>query len=47
MTDRIANPWGERTPFGQGHEWLLEWYGPKGEHVHYHQAVLLLDEPCP
>src|SRR4028118_1570602 len=21
MVDRIANPWGERTPFGQGEEW--------------------------
>jgi anaerobic selenocysteine-containing dehydrogenase len=21
MTDRIANPWGERTPFGPGEEW--------------------------
>ena len=21
MTDRIANPWGERTPFGSGEEW--------------------------
>jgi ferredoxin-nitrate reductase len=21
MTDRIANPWGTRTPFGQGEEW--------------------------
>jgi anaerobic selenocysteine-containing dehydrogenase len=21
MTDRIANPWGERTPFGQGEAW--------------------------
>lgn len=21
MTDRIANPWGERTPFGQGEDW--------------------------
>ena len=21
MTDRIANPWGERTPFGRGEEW--------------------------
>jgi anaerobic selenocysteine-containing dehydrogenase len=21
MTDRIANPWGERTPFGAGEEW--------------------------
>jgi hypothetical protein len=21
LTDRIANPWGERTSFGQGEEW--------------------------
>jgi len=21
MTDRIANPWGTRTPFGRGEEW--------------------------
>ena len=21
MTDRIANPWGERTPFGPGEDW--------------------------
>ena len=21
MTDRIANPWGDRTPFGQGEDW--------------------------
>src|ERR671933_682640 len=21
LTDRIANPWGERTPFGPGEEW--------------------------
>lgn len=21
MTDRIANPWGERTPFGAGEDW--------------------------
>src|SRR5919107_1153564 len=21
MVDRIANPWGERTPFGQGEDW--------------------------
>src|SRR5918995_1779570 len=21
MTDRIAHPWGERTPFGPGEEW--------------------------
>ncbi len=23
MTDRIANPWGERTPFGQGEDWSV------------------------
>ncbi len=23
MLDRIANPWGERTPFGQGEEWPI------------------------
>ncbi len=23
MTDRIANPWGERTPFGQGEDWPI------------------------
>ena len=23
MTDRIANPWGKRTPFGQGQEWPI------------------------
>ncbi len=23
MTDRIANPWGDRTPFGPGGEWQL------------------------
>ena len=23
MTDRIANPWGERTPFGLGEEWPI------------------------
>lgn len=21
MVDRIANPWGERTPYGQGEDW--------------------------
>ena len=21
MTDRIANPWGKRTPFGPGEDW--------------------------
>lgn len=24
MTDRIANPWGERTPFGQDEEWPVQ-----------------------
>ena len=23
MTDRIANPWGGRTPFGQGEDWPI------------------------
>jgi hypothetical protein len=24
MTDRIANPWGERTPFAPGEEWPVK-----------------------